>query len=135
MKMSDTNARAWRDILIKTVSIASMVAMVLWLFGRPLWYARDAEGELVTLAKSIAIGDRRSAVIERFSRGSYAHLTFYGEPQDSAWHFNTPFRIGAQNWILIVRFENDRVVSIRFATADQPDRGPEGAPPDRVEQR
>jgi hypothetical protein len=72
-------------------------------------------------------------VAETFARGNFRHLTRRPHADDR-WFFYTPFRMGAKNWIVVLDFERDRVVSVRVATSDQPGRRPDGAPPDRLEE-
>ena len=46
--------------------IVAAPVIVLWDVIAGEWYARDAEGELVALATSIALGDSRVAPSDRF---------------------------------------------------------------------
>jgi hypothetical protein len=50
---------------------------------------------------------------------------------DSSLLVATPTIIGAQNCILVITFDDDRLSCIRFGTADQPKVRPNEAPPDR----
>jgi hypothetical protein len=126
------DSRRTRHATIVFGVVVTGLVIVLWDFIGVEWHARDAEREVVTFANSVTLGSSREAVAERFSLGRFQYLTRGGNADDAQWFFQTPLRMGAKDWIVIVGFDRDRVASVRVATSDNPRRRPEGAPADRV---
>jgi hypothetical protein len=131
----------WRNVVIVsdsrlTVWVAVVfVAAAGWIlrdYVMAEWHARDAQREIADLATRIPNNPTREQVAESFAQGNYKHLTLSRHNNNDRWFVQTPPRIGARDWILIVAFERGHAVTIRVGTADDTDRRPNGAPPDRT---
>lgn len=124
--------RRWRDLAITFAVIAVTLGI---LFGDHIgaeWHARDAEREVIDLAKKIPDGATPGQVAEVFAWGDYDYLKLRTHGTRDQWFFHTPYRFGASDWILVVTFDRGHAVSVRVGTSDNISRRPEGAPPDRT---
>jgi len=111
------------------------VAAIGWILRDYLmaeWHARDAEREIIALAVKIPNNATHGQVADIFAQGHYKHLTLSPHNDNDEWFIETPHRIGASDWILIVDFERGRAVSLHVGTADNSRIHPEGAPPERT---
>jgi hypothetical protein len=126
-------SRGWQNA-IAVVVVAGALTVVLWNDINAEWHAQDAEREAAAFANSIEIGASHESMTQAFARGRFRYLMGGEQFDDRDWLFHTPYRFGARNWIVIVGFESERVVSVRVGTSDDVHRRPEGAPADRVEQ-
>ena len=121
----------WRSFAIALAVIAISLGI---LFGDHIaaeWHAGDAEREIADLARKIPDNATREQVAELFAGGDYDYLKLRTHDTRDQWFFHTPYRFGATDWILVVAFEQGRVVAVRVGTSDDLSRRPEGAPPDR----
>jgi len=114
------------------IILCPLLLIVLWDFIAAEWHARDAEREAIAFANSIPINATRQSVESIFARGDYTYLTRRSHSGTEEWFFHTPSRVGANDWIVIVGFDGDRVVSVRVGTSDDLRRRPDGAPLERT---
>lgn len=95
------------------------------------WHRRYAEQEIIDLANKIPDNATREQVAEAFAWGNYDYLKLRTHNTRDQWFFHTPYRFGASDWILVVTFDQGRVVTIRVGTSDNLTRRPDGALPER----
>jgi hypothetical protein len=124
--------RPWRGLVIALAVIAISLGIIFGDHIAAEWHARDAEREIVDLAKRIPDNATREQVAEIFAWGSYDYLKLRTHNTKDQWFFHTPYRFGATDWILVVTFDRGHVVGVRVGTSDDLSRRPEGAPPDRM---
>lgn len=129
---SHVKYRRWGDIAI-AMAVAAVASVTLWTdFIAAEWHARDAEREIIDLAKKIPDNATREQVAEAFAWGDYDYLKLRTHDTRDQWFFHTPYRFGASDWILVVAFDRDHVSAVRVGTSDDIRRRPDGAPPDRI---
>jgi len=118
--MSDVRPSRRRRTLIAIAIVAGGLTVILWDVIKSEWHARDAEQEAGAFVVGIPLGATRQSVAEAFGRGSFRYLRRGESGDDREWFFHTPYRFGAKNWVVVVGFEGERVVSIRVGHLGRP---------------
>jgi hypothetical protein len=111
-------------------------AILLIVFG---WrsYSRSrshrAHEQLLAFRASLSLGMSGDAVERAFTSASYGDLTL--RKWEDGWFVCTPLEFGASNWCLHLAFANGSLNKILVRSVDLPNRRPDEAPPDIVDQQ
>ena len=116
-------------VAIVTLSSAALLA-ILWepLVGSFLYRERN-RGEVRALYEKVQIGMSTVEVTREIRSDRYPHLRLDVAPD--SWIAWAPEEFGAQNWVLLIRAKEDRVVSVWVRTSDSFSTRPQDAPPDK----
>jgi hypothetical protein len=83
---------------------------------------------IIQMFNSVTIGDNRSEVKRKIDLLWQSDLNLY--QTNNLWSILTPGEIGATNWILFIKFHEDKVVAVYIRLADK-DIRPTEAPLDK----
>lgn len=128
----------------KRLVLAIILALMGGLLGNEIakssnWYHElhsklgisTARTNLLVLYELLNIGDTEGEVLKIFDRNGMSALKLSKWKSDQ-WVIATPLQLMADNWILLLDFENNRVVQIRIRTDDSINEKPASSPPDRT---
>jgi len=93
--------------------------------------ARGARGKLLDLRTAIASAKDRNEVNVLLQQSRADGLTLSTSRRDE-WFVETPFQIGARNWVLWIEYTGDSVRALRLRTADSLRQKPADAPDDLI---
>src|SRR5688572_25075449 len=112
--------------------LALIVGVFVALVLDPVTFLRRREyrGEVRTLYESLAPGMTKPQVRAAIDPRRFPHLRFHTD-DEHRWLASAPLEFGAQNWVLLIEFENERVSALRVRTEDSFKDHPDEAPPDK----
>jgi hypothetical protein len=82
------------------------------------------------LYETLEPGTTKPQVRAAIDSGRFPHLRFHTD-DDHTWLAFAPYEFGAQNWVLLIEFENDHVSALRVRTEDSLKSHPAEAPRDK----
>ena len=97
----------------------------LYRFLYPFLVEKAARVELLDFQKSVFIGDSVDQFKKRFKEKNYRYLDLVGN--QSRWTCETPYQIGAKNWILFIDLNGGKVARTIIRTPDNGEILPNGA--------
>jgi len=119
------------EYIIASVVFFTLVSIGLWHLGARFGSGADAQKELLTLWDNFETGQTPQEVKEIFKEQEFKHLTLL-TLTEKTWDVATPFRLGAENWILRIEYNESGVDSLRIRTLDGMHIKSKEAPEDRV---
>jgi hypothetical protein len=117
-------------ILVVVILVGSLAAIL-----DPLTFLRGGQyrGEVRALYDTLQLDMSKEQVQRAMDTAKYPHLKFR-QVEDAVWFASAPYEFGAQNWVLLIEFQGERVSALRVRTDDgfKDFQRPAEAPPDRV---
>jgi hypothetical protein len=116
----------------EVVLLALIIGVFVVLVLNPVTFLRRSEyrGEVRMLHGTLGPGMTKPQVRAAIESGRFPHLRFHTN-DDHSWLAFAPYEFGAQNWVLLIEFENDRVSALRVRTEDSLKYHPAEAPGDK----
>ena len=128
--MSKTRYPTLLKLLLTAAACVLAVSLIAPAFFSE-FMATELQYQLTTAASSIPLNasfDTTEAVLRETLSASQK----IEKLADSEWHIKNPSRFGATNWILVLVFEDGRLIGRGIRTADSLRRRPPNSIPDEV---
>src|SRR5688500_19689696 len=110
---------------ILRVAALLILAYYSWLlFGSGDWFFTHSKNApnrvaLMGIREEIKLGNGYEAVLKSYWRNKSKDLTLHaGSPQ--IWTVSMPHELAASNWVLYIKFNDERVSAVRVRTSDGP---------------
>jgi serine protease inhibitor len=105
------------------------IALLVVYAGHARSTRKDSRREILEFSNSVKLGSNQDEIRKAFQEHNYKTLKLVQSSPD-LWVVTTPFELFGANWVMRIRFVNDRVSGTHFSTEQDTSRHPEGAPPD-----
>ena len=117
----------------RMLSVWFAVVVVLAIYAEHGKSTRaDSKREILQFSSCVKLGAGPDEIRKSFRERGYKTLKLIESSQE-LWVVTTPFEIFGANWVMRIRFANDRVTGTHFSTAHDAARHPDEAPPDLLE--
>lgn len=124
---------SWRQVVVVAAVVAA-AAGVGWLLVGDIAYETLAgkwksQQQVAQLATTLAVGMTPQQVTQIVKRVQFDRLTLYED--GAVWVIRAPMVLGAQEWLVVVTFEAERVSGVGVRIGDSLKTRPIGAPEDK----
>jgi len=87
---------------------------------------------LISIMNDIKIGDNAVQVKNIYEKYRTEQLKLRKISRENVWMITMPLEFGASDWVLWVKFDDNKVTSLKIRFSDSKDIKPENAPSDKV---
>jgi hypothetical protein len=111
--------RLTRQQIVPWVIVVAILGGSAVAILHPLTFLRRGRyrGEVRALFDDLQLDMNREQVRRVMDPGKYPHLDFR-EVEDAMWLASAPYEFGAQSWVLVVEFQDNRLTALRVRTHD-----------------
>jgi hypothetical protein len=121
--------------MIKKTTLFSLICVVVVIVSyvfvlAPFKVNKNARYEILTIYHTVLLGMSKDEVLQKYKTGGFLDVKL-DEHKINQWILSTPVEFGAQNWILYINFEKERVIRLEIRSHDNSSRKPKDAPDDK----